>query len=126
MASKYRGKYVSVSVRLGIKGKIDSPSCQSWGLQDLQVVNQRGRSLLCVSSLMPTLSCSVSLRVRTGCPWELKILVLCSVGSSGGAVPLQRLCCAVEKDVGMHLPGFAEEESPGGGGVDLLAWRDPP
>lgn len=26
----------------------------------------------------------------------------------------------------MHLPGFAEEESPGGGGVALLAWRDPP
>lgn len=50
-----------------------------------------------MSSLVPTLSCSVSLGVRAG--WELQILVLSSVGSTAGAVTLQRLCPAVERDV---------------------------
>lgn len=50
-----------------------------------------------MSSLVPTLSYSVSLGVRTG--WELQILVLSSVGSTAGAVTLQRLCRAVERDV---------------------------
>lgn len=59
-------------------------------------------------------------------PQGWKNLALCSMESSGGrAVHLQRRCCAVQRHAGMHLPGFAEEETRGGGGVGLLAWRDP-
>lgn len=38
---------------------------------------------------------------------------------------LQRCCHAVQRHMGMHWPGFAEEKTHGGGGVGLLGWRDP-
>lgn len=35
-------------------------------------------------------------------------------------------CTLVERRAGRCLPASAEEETRGGGGVGLCAWRDPP
>lgn len=50
--------------------------------------------------------------------------VLCG-GQRWGRALAKMLPRGVETRVGTHLPGFAEEEAGGGGGVGWLAWRDP-